>query len=453
MKKILIIAYHFPPDSQVGGIRPAKFAKYLPEFGWEPHILTIKDKYIEETDSSRLKEIESVRITRTSVFPRLMDLLLYIKRLFITPKPDQSLHFSQSDSDSPEAEQERDSLLKRSLNSLLESPDKQFGWFIPAVWAGLKIIRKEKIDVILATSPPATVNFIGLALAFLTGKKLVTDLRDPLVLHTAKALSHQTQLSNYIEKHLEDSLYNKTALVISATEKHSLYFRERFKGKYPDKFHPIWNGFDSSDFDNTETKDKTKNKKFTLNYLGSFYGSRSPSHFLQAIKELIVKNIITKNDIEINFIGNVEQTSEGETIDMIKKHQLESCVHLHGQVPYKEALKNMRQADVLLLIAPADMNRYAIPAKAFEYMYANNNILCLATDSPTGELVEKVGCGKVADVFSVEQIAQCIQQFYTEWKNNELQTENSKIAMFERKYQTKELAKLLDTLVSVENKQ
>jgi len=79
-------------------------------------------------------------------------------------------------------------------------------------------------------------------------------------------------------------------------------------------------------------------------------------------------------------------------------------------------------------------------------LYANNNILCLSSDSPTGDLIKQMECGKVADVFSVEEIAECIKQFHTEWKNNALQTNNANIAIFERKYQTEKLAKLLDSL-------
>ncbi|MEM2944605.1 MAG: hypothetical protein QW087_07695 [Methanomassiliicoccales archaeon] len=46
MKKVLICAFHFPPgigyDGIIGALRPAKFAKYLPSFGWEPYILSAK---------------------------------------------------------------------------------------------------------------------------------------------------------------------------------------------------------------------------------------------------------------------------------------------------------------------------------------------------------------------------------------------------------------------------
>ena len=41
MKKILIISYYYHPDLAVGAMRAVKFAKYLPENGWEPVILTV----------------------------------------------------------------------------------------------------------------------------------------------------------------------------------------------------------------------------------------------------------------------------------------------------------------------------------------------------------------------------------------------------------------------------
>ncbi len=445
MKKVLIIAYHFPPDSQVGGIRPAKFAKYLPEYGWEPHILTVKDKFYESTDNSRLNEIASVPVTRTSIFVTLMDIILYIKRLFLRSPQKESLNITASPQNGAELKQRSDSFIKRVLNSLLESPDKHVGWLIPAVWAGLKIIRKEEIDVILTTAPPATVSMVGLALSYLSGVKLVTDLRDPLTLHIAKAKSHQTLLSIKIEQWLENKLYQRSSIVTSATDRHTNFFTNCYANQYPEKFHTIWNGFDSSDFKDLASKTKT-NKKFTINYIGSFYGTRNPDYFLQALHRLIVNENIKETDIQVNFIGAVAHTQNGTTKDIVAKNKLEHCVNIQGQIPYKEALNKMREADVLLLLAPADMNYYSVPAKTFEYIYANNNILCLTSDSATGDFIKKVECGKIADFFSVKEIEQRLKEFYNEWTSNKLKTNNSKIGVFERKQQTKVLADLLATL-------
>src|SRR2546428_545436 len=68
MRRILIIAYHFPPDAAVGALRPLKFAKYLPQFGWEPWVLTVRPEYYESLDRSRLDEVRYP----TKVFPTRM---------------------------------------------------------------------------------------------------------------------------------------------------------------------------------------------------------------------------------------------------------------------------------------------------------------------------------------------------------------------------------------------
>ena len=49
MNKILIIAPHYPPSNLAAVHRSRLFAQYLPAFGWEPVILTVDEKYYEET--------------------------------------------------------------------------------------------------------------------------------------------------------------------------------------------------------------------------------------------------------------------------------------------------------------------------------------------------------------------------------------------------------------------
>ena len=40
LKRVLIITYYFPPRPGIASLRLRGLAKYLPEFGWEPVILT-----------------------------------------------------------------------------------------------------------------------------------------------------------------------------------------------------------------------------------------------------------------------------------------------------------------------------------------------------------------------------------------------------------------------------
>ncbi|HTU80813.1 MAG TPA: hypothetical protein VMF61_01710, partial [Candidatus Acidoferrales bacterium] len=40
MRKVLLIAYHYPPEPAAGARRPGFLARYLPEFGWDATVLT-----------------------------------------------------------------------------------------------------------------------------------------------------------------------------------------------------------------------------------------------------------------------------------------------------------------------------------------------------------------------------------------------------------------------------
>ena len=75
-KKILMISYPFPPLGVAGSIRPYRFVKYLPNFSWEPIVLTINERNDVPKDYSLLQRLsKNVRVVRARYF----DPLLFIK--------------------------------------------------------------------------------------------------------------------------------------------------------------------------------------------------------------------------------------------------------------------------------------------------------------------------------------------------------------------------------------
>src|SRR5687768_10278601 len=57
MKKVLIITYYWPPSGGAGVQRWLKFAKYLPEYGWQPIVYTPENGEIPVVDNSLLKDV------------------------------------------------------------------------------------------------------------------------------------------------------------------------------------------------------------------------------------------------------------------------------------------------------------------------------------------------------------------------------------------------------------
>ena len=57
-RKVLLIAYYFPPMGLSGVQRTVKFAKFLPQYGWKPTVLTVEPTGYYAFDDTLLKEAE-----------------------------------------------------------------------------------------------------------------------------------------------------------------------------------------------------------------------------------------------------------------------------------------------------------------------------------------------------------------------------------------------------------
>ena len=141
MRKILIVAYHFPPDAAVGAARPAKFAKYLPQFDWTPIILTVKDRHYSVVDQSKLKDVGSVReVYRTNLPPHLSTIYVNLKT-----RLSRALRHPQPSGQPRAAAKQRTflSFLRNAYLSLEGLPDDKHGWILRATSVGLKTILRQ----------------------------------------------------------------------------------------------------------------------------------------------------------------------------------------------------------------------------------------------------------------------------------------------------------------------
>ena len=446
MKKLLFIAYHFPPDAEVGGIRAAKFAKYLSEFGYEPYVLTIKEKNISQKDEYRLKDVSEIKIFRAALWPNIMEILLMLRNLVFLRTVIKGSGSGSNTTDvyhPPEVKNTSGLIfhIKRFLDSILELPDTMIGWLIPAVWMGYWLIKKEGIEIVLTSSPPSTVSIIGLVLSKLTGVKLVTDLRDPLELHERKHASRRTILSDTIEKWIEKRIMYGSGKIISTTVQYAELLRSCYPELPIDRFCTISNGFDSNDYNLSDTNND-ESDSFILTYLGTFYYGRTPKEVLEAISQLCKENIIPINKLKVNFVGDVRY-AEGVSIDeLVKKYNLNGCINISNKIPYKESLAQMRKAVVLLLFAPEQY--YAIPAKAYEYLFAKRYILCFAKDGATADLIRKTKSGIVVDPYNVKEIKDAVKKLYLFWESRKKLTIDKDLILYERRELTRRLSQILD---------
>ncbi|MEK7670201.1 MAG: hypothetical protein AAB330_03065, partial [Bacteroidota bacterium] len=292
MKKVLIISYYFPPSGGPGVQRVLKFAKFLPEFGWQPVVLTVENGDYPARDESLLDEIPQHAIVyRTKIFEPYH---LYRK---LTAKPPNAAVDVENIPGAGRKKSPAESIAG-FIRSTFFIPDARIGWYPFAVPEALKIIRKEKIQALYSSSPPYTTSIIAREVHRRTGLPWIAGFRDPWTgfLSTPERWS----VPQSIDRHLERSVFREATLVEAAWNG----ILKDITKKCPDidqkKLIHIPNGFDPEDYRKTDALNK---KKFTVAYTGSMYGKRNPQTFLRAVEELVREKKIDLKKITLKFIG------------------------------------------------------------------------------------------------------------------------------------------------------
>lgn len=418
MKKVLMIAYFFPP---VGGIasagsqRTLKFAKYLGERGWQPVVLTVREDCYERyfvMDPTLLERVPpDVKIARSSVIRWLTRLLEFKNRGRHIAPPTAAAPASTDTGENDGRNESRLQKLKDAVTGLFEIPDEEIGWLVPGVAAGIRVVRRERVDVLYSTGKPWTAHLVAAALKKLTGRPLVVDFRDPWMTNPFRG--EKSPLRDRVEAYLERKVVETADVVVTNTKA----LRDEFIARFPEapaaKFVTLLNGFDPDDYDEVSAARPAEARKFTIAHTGFLYGKRDPRGFLEAVSRLIEEGKIAPDALEIVFVGSIELPYDLPSY--LRAKRLAGIVRLIDQVPYRESLRHLAQSDALLLLQPGTMTQ--VPSKLFEYIALGKPILAVSPrDGATSRLVLDESLGRVADADSIEEIATAVEDLYRIWR-------------------------------------
>ncbi|OGW50048.1 MAG: hypothetical protein A2078_11345 [Nitrospirae bacterium GWC2_57_9] len=441
-KKILIITYHFPPSAAIGGLRLARFAKFLPAFNWTPVVLTIQDRYIENVDEERLRDVSGVTIIKTQMLPTLRGLYLKMKSRYARFRASGPAAVPPDEpGDTAVAGPERLlRKLKRYFISLfLVLPDEERGWALPAIVAAVREVRRRGIDCILTSCPPYSSHLVGLATKKLTGAAWVADFRDPWMTPNAK-LSAACALSNRIEAWLEKKVIRNADVVIFTVDRLREHYREVYAAEPADKFVCIPNGLDLVFFPPATLQ---KYEIFTLCYTGSLYYGRTPEPVFKAVRRLLEQNRVRLEEIRIRLAGHCRQVGKDPVEELIRAYGLDRIVQVSDSVPRMQALEMVRKSHVALLFAPSQP--YQIPAKVYDYLALGATILAIAEPGATSDFIRLTGCGKGFLPSDTAGMAEFIYDaMHRDNGNNERYSRT--IPYFDAKLLTQSLADILNSL-------
>jgi len=404
-KKILFIAYFYPPTGSQGipaSQRIVKFVRHLKLK--EIHVLSLKpEKYPgnNKTNSGIKVPVNGEFIHRTGEID-LFQWLTGIKRFFRRTK-----NLSDAVKTDPSNQNKHIShyqKFKDAISYLITFPDFASSWLIPAFLNGLNIIRKHKIDIIFATGMPWTSFLIGYFLKLFAGKKLIIDFRDPWV---NNPYIHKSNFQKSFDKKWEKAVIRKADLIIANTNflRHDLISRYLY---VKDKIIHLPNGYDEDDFSSIRIR-KNTNDNLILTHAGFMYGRRDPLPILNAIEHLLKTNPQISSKIQFQQIGNVNLNYN--LIEMIQAKGLRKNITLIDQLEYQQCLSLLARSDVLLIIQQGTKNQ--IPSKLYEYIFLEKPIITIAEqESELRQIILQNDFSRVFEAKDVSAIADYIIQLY-----------------------------------------
>ena len=352
---LLLVAYHYPPENVIGAARPARFVRYLPNFGWNCQVLTaapqpnvapeqirwVKDKTREmwESNGGAFEEISVVQrytelVLRRFFFPGTLGLT------WAREAPAAASRFPSLDGDPPAA--------------------------------------------VLSTFPPISSHLVGWQISRKLRVPWIADFRDPFIFASDK--EEKRYLPNVAARTLEKRFIQHADAVILNTEATAEMYRKRYP-KHAGKMSVIWNGFDPKEA--LGPLPIPPRPQRILSHVGNLYAGRNPVAVLESLERLRISGDGEVARWNIALVGTDLSSPEEKAV--IDRCVAAGWTSRNGtRIPHAEALRITQESDGLLLLQP--QSDVQVPAKLFEYIRIGRPILSLAPrNSPVEWILERSG--------------------------------------------------------------
>lgn len=373
LKRVLIVAYYWPPAGGPGVQRWLKFAKYLPEHGWAPTLVVPEGAAYPVLDPSLEQEVHpDLEVTRVPIFEPYDAALSLFRR-----EGAERLGSGNQKSGLVDT-------VVRWVRGNVLLPDPRVLWRRPAVRAASQVLDQARregrpFSAMVTTGPPHSVHLIGRDLKRRHGLTWVADFRDPWremdyladFLPSARTKRTHLRLEGAVVRECDSVLMTSKGIETSLSVHQAA-----------DKLHLIPNGWDEADMPEGGSPSTADDGRWHLGHFGSVFPIRNAPGLWQAVARW---NRECERPIHLDFFG-VVNPEVAAALDAVVPDQWTD----HGYVSHRDAVAAMQSMDALLMLQNrSESGRRAIPGKAFEYL-ALGKPLAVVTPSPS-DLTDLIG--------------------------------------------------------------
>jgi len=387
-RRVLVVAYQFPPVGGAGVQRVTKFVKHLPKFGWQADVLTVQNPSVPLLDESLLADIppETFVARATTWEPGYA-----VKSLVAgNGNPAQHAHTSKARA-----------RIKRVLRSLANSvlqPDPQILWVPHAIRMGRDLLRRQQYSAIFASGPPFSTFLVGRDLSRSSRLPLLVDYRDEWDLANQYMENRKFgRIGAWVQRRQQEGVLRAASAVIATTKASTASLERAVLGSGGTaRTACIYNGFDPDDFPPSAPSNSPPASGALLKivYVGTLWNLTSMAPLGQALR-LLAQRVPDLN-ARIQLVVAGRRTSE-EQQHLDDLQAATGCVEQLAYLDHRAAIAVMHSADMLLvnLAGHAGVER-VLPAKVFEYFAVRRPILGI---TPHGELWDLLKQRRSAHVF------------------------------------------------------
>jgi len=382
LRRVLYVAFSFPPDNNIGAVRSERLVRHLPKFGWEPVVLTGGKAYGHSPSVER-RESGVVRV-------RYRDPAGFL------------LGLSSGSADAAGRRKAKSETKRRDVaTGVIRRFRLLYGlpvvrmltmepalWFFPAKRVGRSLVAADQnTALVFSTYGPSTSHFVASRISRETGIPWIAEFRD---IWSMSPYVVRCRSLDRLERWIEEKTLTPVSRLITVSQPLADEL-SRLHGKNVDV---IPSGFDWDDY----SAPVPLTAKFTITYTGRLYrGRRDPSELFRALRLLKQEDESLLGNLEVRFVGFDSSEVVGR---LVEEHSLGDIVKFVPQVPFKESVRLQKESTILLLLSwndPRDEGTYS--GKLFEYLGAGRPILATSVYEGGGipKLLSETGSGIIAN--------------------------------------------------------